>query len=84
VINGIAKRQFATFLQELAEQYGLNGLPQEDETIIINGKATLQFATFLQNAALAVDSTPPLEGETILEDDIATFPFQSFLDILAA
>lgn len=83
--NGKSTRQFASFLQDVADEFALTNVPDEAEIVFVEGVTSLQLATFLQDAAaVAGIFNAPQEGEVVLEDSrIATFPFQSFLDDLA-
>jgi len=82
-VDGKATKQFHTFMEDLADLYSLTNLPDENEIIIIDGKASEQLADFLQDAAAAADIAPPFEGETLVENGVPTFPFQSTLNVLA-
>ena len=81
-IDGRSTRQFQEFMDDMAELYDVSSKPDEAERIFNNGMASLNLITFLQEIAEATGFTAPLEGE-VVEDGIATFRFQDFLDDIA-
>lgn len=81
--DGLATRQFHTYLEDLADLFDVNSLPDEAEIIFKNGAAELSLATFIQDIAEAAGVTPIEEGEKITESGMATFRFQAFLDQVA-
>ena len=69
-------------MEELAELHSLSSKPDEAEVIFNNGVARLNLATFLQDLGEATGFAAPIEGE-LIENGVATFRFQAFLDDIA-